>query len=76
MKGDFASDNPAMWDPVFYRVMHSPPHPRTASVWKVYPSYDFSHCIVDSLEGISHSCCTLEFGSRQMRKPLYSARGG
>mmetsp|Transcript_44752 Transcript_44752/g.70058 ORF Transcript_44752/g.70058 Transcript_44752/m.70058 type:complete len:479 (+) Transcript_44752:511-1947(+) len=65
MKGDFSSDNPAMWDPVFYRIKHSPPHPRSGSVWKIYPTYDFSHCIVDSLEGITHSCCTLEFAGRQ-----------
>ena len=65
MKGNLTSDNPAMWDPVFYRVKHTPPHARTGLNWCIYPSYDLSHCIVDSIEGITHSCCTLEFASRQ-----------
>jgi len=64
MKGDLASDNPAMWDPILYRVKHHA-HPRTGTAWCIYPSYDFSHCIADSIEGITHSCCTLEFASRQ-----------
>lgn len=49
---------------VAFRVkMH--PHPRTGDKWCVYPSYDFTHCIVDSLENITHSLCTLEFESRR-----------
>ena len=64
LKGNMTCDNPAMWDPVLYRVKFAP-HPRTGRTWCVYPSYDMSHCIVDSLEGITHSCCTTEFASRQ-----------
>jgi len=49
-----------MRDLIAYRVIHEP-HPRTGDKWCIYPSYDFSHCIVDSLENITHSMCTLEF---------------
>jgi len=64
MKGDLLSDNSSLWDPAAYRVLfHS--HPRTGDEWCVYPTYDYTHCIVDSLEDISHSLCTLEFGQRQ-----------
>ncbi|EOD05227.1 hypothetical protein EMIHUDRAFT_414809 [Emiliania huxleyi CCMP1516] len=61
---DLLSDNSSLWDPAAYRVLfHS--HPRTGDEWCVYPTYDYTHCIVDSLEDISHSLCTLEFGQRQ-----------
>jgi len=52
-----------MRDVVAYRIKRTP-HPRTGSKWVVYPSYDYSHCIVDSLEHITHSLCTLEFDVR------------
>ena len=64
MKGDLHSDNPALWDPAAYRIMYHA-HPRTADAWCVYPTYDYTHCIVDSLEDITHSLCTLEFETRQ-----------
>ena len=60
MKQDLASPNPQMWDLVAYRVLNKP-HPRTGSKWKIYPTYDFTHCLVDSFENISHSLCTTEF---------------
>lgn len=64
MKGDFNNPNSCMWDLVFFRnIMRS--HPRTGDKWCLYPSYDFSHCIVDSLEGITHSLCTKEFEVRR-----------
>ena len=64
LKMDMRAANPNMWDPVAYRVKLTP-HPRTGDTWVIYPSYDYTHCIVDSLENISHSLCTLEFGQRQ-----------
>jgi len=64
MRGDLHSENSAMWDPAAYRIMFAA-HPRTGGAWCIYPTYDYTHCIVDSLEDISHSLCTLEFGGRQ-----------
>ena len=47
-------------DPVAYRVkVH--PHPRTGTQWSVYPTYDFAHCLCDSIENITHSFCSKEF---------------
>lgn len=60
MKQDIESPNPQMWDLVAYRVLNKPHH-RTGSKWKIYPTYDFTHCLVDSFENISHSLCTTEF---------------
>lgn len=60
MKQDLESPNPQMWDLVAYRVLDKPHH-RTGSKWKIYPTYDFTHCLVDSFENISHSLCTTEF---------------
>lgn len=60
MKQDIESPSPQMWDLVAYRVLNAPHH-RTGDKWKIYPTYDFTHCIVDSLENISHSLCTTEF---------------
>lgn len=68
LKIDITSDNPNMWDPVAYRVK-AVPHHRTGDQWIIYPSYDFSHCLVDSLEDIDYSLCTLEFETR--REPYY-----
>ena len=61
MKMDMKSDNPCMWDLVAYRIKYTP-HPHAGDKWCIYPSYDYTHCIIDSLENISHSLCTLEFG--------------
>lgn len=60
MKQDIANPNPQMWDLVAYRVVDAPHH-RTGTKWKIYPTYDFTHCLVDSFENISHSLCTTEF---------------
>lgn len=61
MKQDIlGSGNPQMWDMIAYRVLETPHH-RTGSQWKIYPTYDFTHCLVDSFENISHSLCTTEF---------------
>ncbi|CAI5760166.1 unnamed protein product [Candida verbasci] len=60
MKQDLNSPSPQMWDLVAYRVLNTPHH-RTGSKWKIYPTYDFTHCLVDSFENITHSLCTTEF---------------
>lgn len=61
MKQDIlGSGNPQMWDMIAYRVLDTPHH-RTGDTWKIYPTYDFTHCLVDSFENISHSLCTTEF---------------
>mmetsp|Transcript_58856 Transcript_58856/g.139034 ORF Transcript_58856/g.139034 Transcript_58856/m.139034 type:complete len:703 (+) Transcript_58856:71-2179(+) len=64
MKGELMSDNPAMWDTAFYRIKYSI-HPHSGDKWCIYPTYDYTHCICDSLENITHSLCTLEFETRQ-----------
>jgi glutaminyl-tRNA synthetase len=66
-KIDMASPNVNMRDPVTYRILHSVHH-RTGEKWCIYPMYDFAHCLSDSLEGITHSICTLEF---EDHRPLY-----
>jgi glutaminyl-tRNA synthetase len=66
-KIDMAHPNLNMRDPVMYRIMHTP-HDRTGDAWCIYPSYDWSHGQSDSLEGITHSCCSLEF---ENHRPLY-----
>lgn len=60
MKQDLSSPSPQMWDLIAYRVLNAP-HPRTGDKWKIYPTYDFTHCLVDSFENITHSLCTTEF---------------
>lgn len=60
MKQDIQSPSPQMWDLVAYRVLDAEHH-RTGAKWKIYPTYDFTHCLVDSFENISHSLCTTEF---------------
>ncbi|GIS19229.1 MAG: hypothetical protein CM15mP120_11450 [Pseudomonadota bacterium] len=67
LKIDMASPNINMRDPVIYRIRHVA-HQRTGDAWCIYPMYDFTHCICDALEGISHSLCTLEF---EDHRPLY-----
>ena len=64
---DPTSPNINMRDPVLYRIRHATHH-RTGDEWCIYPMYDFTHCICDALEGISHSLCTLEF---EDHRPLY-----
>ena len=66
-KIDLASPNFNMRDPVIYRIQHGTHH-RTGDKWCIYPMYDFAHPISDSLEGITHSICTLEF---EIHRPLY-----
>jgi glutaminyl-tRNA synthetase len=66
-KIDMASGNINMRDPVIYRILRSTHH-RTGDKWCIYPMYDFAHCISDSIEGITHSICTLEF---EDHRPLY-----
>lgn len=60
MKQDLELPSPQMWDLVAYRVLNAPHH-RTGDKWRIYPTYDFTHCLVDSFENISHSLCTTEF---------------
>lgn len=64
MKMDYKNENPNMFDLIAYRIKFVP-HPKAGDEWCIYPSYDFTHCIVDSLENITHSLCTLEFESRR-----------
>ncbi len=64
---DMASPNLNMRDPVVYRILHAEHH-RTGNKWCIYPMYDFTHCLSDSIEGITHSICTLEF---EDHRPLY-----
>lgn len=64
LKMDVTSNNPNMYDIIAYRIKYSP-HPHVGDKWCVYPSYDYTHCIVDSLEDIDYSCCTLEFETRR-----------
>ena len=59
-KIDMAHPNVLMRDPVMYRIMHATHH-RTGDEWCIYPMYDFTHCLSDSIERITHSICTLEF---------------
>ena len=66
-KIDMASPNLNMRDPVMYRILHATHH-RTGDEWCVYPTYDFAHGQSDSIEGITHSICTLEF---EDHRPLY-----
>jgi len=64
---DMASPNLNLRDPVIYRIKKTHHH-RTGSDWQIYPMYDYTHCISDALEGITHSICTLEF---EDHRPLY-----
>jgi glutaminyl-tRNA synthetase len=66
-KIDMASPNVNMRDPVMYRILKASHH-RTGDRWCIYPMYDFTHCVSDALEGITHSICTLEF---EDHRPLY-----
>jgi glutaminyl-tRNA synthetase len=66
-KIDMASPNLNMRDPTIYRIKRMPHH-RTGDKWCIYPMYDYTHCLSDSIEGITHSICTLEF---EDHRPLY-----
>ena len=66
-KIDMASPNLNMRDPVIYRILHAHHH-RTGDKWCVYPMYDFAHPISDTVEGVTHSLCSLEF---EDHRPLY-----
>lgn len=66
-KIDMASSNLLMRDPTLYRIRKKS-HYRTGDAWCIYPTYDFTHCLSDSIEGITHSVCTLEF---ENNRPLY-----
>ena len=67
-KIDMASPNINMRDPVIYRVLRATHH-RTGDKWCIYPMYDFAHPICDSMQGVTHSLCTLEF---EDHRPLYN----
>lgn len=66
-KIDYASKNTTLKDPIIYRIRYTS-HPHSGDKWCIYPLYDFTHPICDSIEGITHSCCTLEF---EIRRELY-----
>ncbi len=66
-KIDMSSPNITMRDPVLYRIRHISHH-QTGDKWCIYPTYDYTHCISDAIEGITHSLCTLEF---EEHRPLY-----
>ncbi len=66
-KIDMASPNINMRDPAIYRILKKHHH-RTGNRWCIYPMYDYAHCLEDSIEGITHSCCSIEF---EDHRPLY-----
>jgi len=67
-KIDMASPNVNMRDPALYRIRKDVVHHQTGSEWCIYPMYDYTHCVSDAIEGITHSVCTLEFADH---RPLY-----
>lgn len=67
-KIDMASPNINLRDPMIYRIRHGVTHHQTGAEWCIYPMYDFTHCLSDSIENITHSLCTLEF---EDHRPLY-----
>ena len=67
-KIDMASPNLNLRDPTLYRIRHGVVHHQTGAEWCIYPMYDFTHCLSDAIEGITHSLCTLEF---EDHRPLY-----
>ena len=67
-KIDMTHPNINMRDPAMYRIIHEPAHHRTGSKWKIYPMYDWAHGQNDSMEGITHSLCSLEY---ENHRPLY-----
>ncbi len=67
-KIDMSSGNINLRDPVMYRIIYDPPHHRTGKKWCIYPMYDWAHGQCDSIEGITHSLCSLEY---EDHRPLY-----
>ena len=67
-KIDMAAPNINLRDPTIYRIRHGVIHHQTGDEWRIYPMYDFTHCLSDMLEGVTHSLCTLEF---EDHRPLY-----
>jgi glutaminyl-tRNA synthetase len=67
-KIDMAHPNINMRDPAMYRIIQNPPHHRTGTKWKIYPMYDWAHGQNDSMEGVTHSLCSLEYRDH---RPLY-----
>ncbi len=67
-KIDMASPNINLRDPTIYRIRRGAVHHQTGTEWSIYPMYDYTHCVSDALEGITHSLCTLEF---EDHRPLY-----
>ena len=67
-KIDMGSPNIWLRDPVLYRIRHQDHH-HTGNRWRIYPMYDFAHCLSDYIEGVTHSICTLEF---EVHRPLYN----
>lgn len=67
-KIDMAHPNMVMRDPAMYRIIHEPAHHRTGRSWCIYPLYDWSHGQNDSMEGITHSLCSMEY---EIHRPLY-----
>ncbi|KAK3703881.1 Glutaminyl-tRNA synthetase [Vermiconidia calcicola] len=63
------AENPALWDVAAYRVKNENHHHRTGDKWRIYPTYEFTHCLCDSFEGVSHSLCTVEF---ETLRPAYN----
>lgn len=61
MKQDIVSNNPQMWDLAAYRILDDTKKHVRAPEWNMFPTYDFTHCLCDSFEGITHSFCTTEF---------------
>ncbi len=64
-KIDMSHPNLNMRDPVMYRILHTKHH-KTGNSWAIYPTYDWAHCLEDSIEGITHSLCTLEFADHRI----------
>ena len=69
LRAKITVDSPNIWlrDPLIYRIKHAEHH-HTGGQWRIYPMYDFAHCLSDYIEGITHSICTLEF---EVHRPLY-----
>jgi glutaminyl-tRNA synthetase len=67
-KIDMAHPNMVMRDPAMYRIIHEPEHHRTGRKWCIYPMYDWSHGQNDSMEGVTHSLCSMEY---EIHRPLY-----
>lgn len=74
-KIDMAAPNMCMRDPVIYRILDAT-HYRRGDAWRVYPTYDFAHCLSDSIEGVTHSLCTLEFEDNRALYDWYLERLG